>query len=461
MAASKRCQTLQPLIACTAILVSLLCNGMIISIQANISDEVWVGPAKLENIPMTYYGILFGIFKLTVFVSSTLIGKSLSSFGMRKVFMGGLVMTGTMAISCGFLNNNPLFILTEETMVPVLTAVRIIGAVGTTAFLTASFAIVGDLFCHSLGTGFSIVQMFLAIGILIGQQCISPLIGPFLAIQLLGCALMSLTIISSLVLPSFKNSDALEGNKNFGIVQALKTPTIALSALSVFAASIAIGTLHTTPDQHLSEEIKLTTPQIGNFFMMYTGACAMVTPFWGLMSDKVDPKYVILLGSLLTSAGFVLLGPTPLTGLSASHSLSLVSVVLAGSGIGAQLVASFTEAQRSAVANGFPADISTSFLMSSIWTAAFALGAFLGPVTAGLLFDNVGFAWSTLFVVGWNILVCFCTLCLLFSLKNNEKEEEIDFNDETKCLLNQSIGMEDNNIKEYQAVAAAVVKRCP
>ena len=52
-------------------------------------------------------------------------------------------------------------------------------------------------------------------------------------------------------------------------------------------------------------------------------------------------------------------------------------------GGGAVLVAGFTEAQRSAVARGFPDDMTTYSLISSIWTAAFALGAFVGPTVAG------------------------------------------------------------------------------
>ena len=58
-------------------------------------------------------------------------------------------------------------------------------------------------------------------------------------------------------------------------------------------------------------------------------------------------------------------------------------MVVAGVGLGAELVAGFTEAQRSAVARGFPDDMSTYSLISSIWTAAFALGAFVGPTVAG------------------------------------------------------------------------------
>ena len=54
-----------------------------------------------------------------------------------------------------------------------------------------------------------------------------------------------------------------------------------------------------------------------------------------------------------------------------------------GFGLGAQLVAAFSEAQKSAVSRGFPDNLTTYALISSIWTSTFALGAFVGPTAAG------------------------------------------------------------------------------
>ena len=48
-----------------------------------------------------------------------------------------------------------------------------------------------------------------------------------------------------------------------------------------------------------------------------------------------------------------------------------------------------------------------------MWTAAFALGAFVGPTAAGALYDLVGFRWSTLFTVGCNGAVCLAATAKL------------------------------------------------
>ena len=87
----------------------------------------------------------------------------------------------------------------------------------------------------------------------------------------------------------------------------------------------------------------------------------------------------------MPGTGPTMVGPVPGMGITSSYSLCIVSVVLAGLGLGAQLVASFSEAMNSALSRGFPDNLTTYAMVSSIWTSAFALGAFVGPTAAGIL----------------------------------------------------------------------------
>jgi len=54
---------------------------------------------------------------------------------------------------------------------------------------------------------------------------------------------------------------------------------------------------------------------------------------------------------------------------------------------------------------GFPDAIGTYGLISGIWTSSFALGGFIGPTIAGILYDLVGFRWATQFVLGSFIIL--------------------------------------------------------
>jgi MFS family permease len=54
---------------------------------------------------------------------------------------------------------------------------------------------------------------------------------------------------------------------------------------------------------------------------------------------------------------------------------------------------------------GFPNNLETYGLISGLWTSTFALGAFVGPSIAGILYDSVGFRNGTMFVVLLNVIV--------------------------------------------------------
>jgi hypothetical protein len=52
--------------------------------------------------------------------------------------------------------------------------------------------------------------------------------------------------------------------------------------------------------------------------------------------------------------------------------------------------------------HGFPNNLATYGMVSGLWTSTFALGSFIGPSVAGVMYDYVGFEYSTLFVVVFN-----------------------------------------------------------
>jgi MFS family permease len=54
---------------------------------------------------------------------------------------------------------------------------------------------------------------------------------------------------------------------------------------------------------------------------------------------------------------------------------------------------------------GFPNNLETYGLISGLWTSTFALGAFVGPSIAGILYDSVGFRNGTMFIVVLNVIV--------------------------------------------------------
>lgn len=383
-----------------------LCNGMVVSLQA----PFYPAEAEKKGASGTEYGLVFGIFELTVFIASPVIGKYLPRIGISRGFSGGISTTGLMCVAFGFLNR----ISNGKTFIALSLVIRIVEAFGNSAFLAASFTLVATMYPNSVSTVFGMVEMFFGVGLILGPTVGGALFqagGFTMPFAVLGGILLVQAAVSTKTLPRLKNSSSSDANQedNFGIMKALRIPSVLLAIISVFTASIGVGALQTTLERHLAQ-FDLSPMHIGMFFMLYGGSYALLNPLWGWVADNISSKLVIMIGSFLLGLGYLLVGPVPGLGIQSSYSLCIVSVVLVGLGVGAQLVAAFSEAQASAVASGFPDSITTYALVSSIWTSAFALGAFVGPTAAGTLYDVVGFEWSTMFTVGWNVAVFIAAL---------------------------------------------------
>jgi len=79
--------------------------------------------------------------------------------------------------------------------------------------------------------------------------------------------------------------------------------------------------------------------------------------------------------------------------------------------------------------SGFPNDIHTYGLLSGIWSSSFALGAFLGPSIAGVLYDLVGFEKGTYFEISIHLALVsgnvFAFAFMLYASQKKKKNYEI------------------------------------
>lgn len=118
-------------------------------------------------------------------------------------------------------------------------------------------------------------------------------------------------------------------------------------------------------------------------------------------------------------------------------------------------MAAFSEAQKAVIRAGFPDNLTTYALVSSIWTSTFALGAFVGPTAAGSLYDAVGFRWSTLFTVAWNVLVGVAALALILYNRRTRRMrsgyEEIGGDDGEDDDKEDGVKESDRIIEEVQS----------
>ena len=62
------------------------------------------------------------------------------------------------------------------------------------------------------------------------------------------------------------------------------------------------------------------------------------------------------------------------------------------------------------------------------------MGAFIGPTVAGILFDNIGFPWGTLFVIAVHLVVIGLLLVVYIDMRLNSSLPEIQVTEEEPLM---------------------------
>ena len=217
---------------------------------------MWQAPfypaeAERKGASATQYGLVFGIFELVVFLVSPVMGRLLPRLGVNRAFTGGILTTGCMCVCFGLLNN----ISNVNTFIALSFLIRIVEAVGNSAFLASSFTMVAQVFPSSVSTMFGVVEMSFGVGMILGPTVGGSLyqLGGFtLPFGVLGGVLVGQAVISSLTLPPVKERRGQEARGEFGLLRALQLPPVMLATLSVFTGSVAVGALQATLERHLA-----------------------------------------------------------------------------------------------------------------------------------------------------------------------------------------------------------------
>ena len=230
----------EQLLVLITLIMTHLCNGMCVSLQA----PFYTAEASKKGASGTECGLVFGIFELTVFIVSPIIGKYLPIFGIGRAFSGGITITGAMCVAFGFLNK----INNVTVFIGLSFIIRIFEALGNSSFLASSFTLVAQMFPLRVSTVFGVVEMSFGVGMILGPTVGGSLfqIGGFtLPFAVLGGILLVQAAISTRTLPIMNNnfSENSSTGSKYGIRQAMKIPSVLLATSSVFSASIAVGAL--------------------------------------------------------------------------------------------------------------------------------------------------------------------------------------------------------------------------
>ncbi|XP_039295920.1 MFS-type transporter SLC18B1-like isoform X4 [Nilaparvata lugens] len=412
--------TRRQLLTLVVLSIGDFCNAICVSLQAPFYPQ----EAEKKGATATEYGLVFGVFELIVFAVSPFYGQHLNRIGPKTLFNGGIFTTGVCAILFGLLDK-------VDGHYPFITlsfVIRIVEALGNAAFLIATFAIIAKEFPDNVATTFASLETCFGFGLIVG-----PTVGgilyqaggyttPFLV---MGSALFMSAIMTAFVLPDHPDREE-DSKAGASLLEVLRIPGVVLAAASIIVTSMSIGFLSALLEPHL-RQFNLPPAILGVMFVINGGTYALTAPCWGWLCDgrRLHPKVASVTGCILLIAGFSAIGPIPFLPIPTTLWLTIVGLVIHGLGIAALLVSSFTDALRCAISHGFPNNLETYGLISGLWTSTFALGAFIGPSIAGVLYDAFGFRAATLLIIVLGAVVGAIVLIFICCTKPQNMYKEI------------------------------------
>lgn len=355
--------------------------------------------AGIKGASPTVVGFIFGTFELVIVVSSPIFGNFISQIGCKFMYVSGIMVCGCCAILFGLLDRSP----NGTIFIVMCFLCRSIEALGTSAFITALFAILAHEFPDNVITVMGFLETFSGLGMMVGPPlggALYELGGYGLPFWVMGCVVIICGLVTARMMPEIRDSKKMYSGS---ILTLFKSPLVIITFINIVAGSVSLGFMDPTLADHLSQ-FKLKVWVIGIIFLIAPGVYAFTAPIFGYLGDRKG--YIRLMiggGSLGSVLSFLLLGPAPfLPFIPNELYINIIALALVGLFVGCSLIPTFKGLLLGAFSLGMHDDLNTHGKVSGLFNSSFSLGAFLGPTIGGALVEQFGFPWACVAVV-----VCF------------------------------------------------------
>ncbi|XP_049855808.1 MFS-type transporter SLC18B1-like [Schistocerca gregaria] len=374
--------------------------------------------AAQKGMSDTISGLVFSFYALVMFISSPVFGKILPLTGAKFLFMTGMFVAG----SCNFLFGLLARIDSYTIFTMYCFLVRGMEALGASAYATASYVFVVEVFPDTIGTVLGILETFVGMGMSIGPAVGGLLysIGGFeLPFYSLGILMVATVPINFCLLPS---TGAGSINKHTGsLLHLVKLPSVIVISLVIVVVSNTWGFLDPTLEPHL-REFNLSAEEVGLIFLLFSALYGIFSPIWGWLADRVNNHWSMMVWGLLAcSLGLLLLGPSPLLPfLNKSLWLVLVALSILGVSVALTLMPTFQGVLESAIEGGCSDELSTYSMVAGVWSCMYSLGEVMGPSVGGTVMEYYGFPICSTVMAGLSLLLAVVTL-VYFSVKHTQQ----------------------------------------
>lgn len=381
------------------------------AICVSLQAPFYPAEAERKGVSASEYGLVFGIFELVSFLSCPILGKYLDFIGPKFMLNSGIFIASTCSILFGLLD----LVTGHIDFITLSFTIRIVEALGTSAATTAAFAITASVFPDSVATTFAALETFYGLGYIVGPMIggmLFSLGGYILPFVSMGTFLMLDAIFIYFILPPLGNEPG-QLRPEVKLLAMFKIPDVGLDSFCIAATAVSMGFYSATLEPHL-RKFCLTPVVTGVMFVISGTLYAVSAPLVGRLCDlEVQPKKVMVAGSVCIVTSYFLVGPLPGLPLPTTMWMCVLGLIVHGIGTASILVPCFIDIIRSSVASGFPDDMTTYGMVAGLWASFFSLGAFVGPSVGGVLYDTIGFRSGTLFPVGMHLLVFVSVTCFV------------------------------------------------
>ncbi|XP_073930502.1 MFS-type transporter SLC18B1 isoform X3 [Castor canadensis] len=346
--------------------------------------------AEKKGVSDTTIGMIFGCYALFDLLSSLVFGKYLVYIGAKFMFIAGIFVSGGVTILFGVLDqvpDGPIFIT-------MCFLVRIVDAISFSAAITASDSILAKAFPNNVATVLGSLEVFSGLGLVLG-----PPLGGFLyqsfgykvPFIFLGSIVLLMIPLNICILPNYESDP---GEHSFW--KLVTVPKVGFISFVIISFSSCFGFLDPILSLFVLQKFDLPAGYVGLVFLGLALSYAISSPLFGLLSDKMPHrrKWFLVFGNLITAGCYMLLGPAPVLHIESQLWLLVLILVINGISAGMSVIPTFPEILSCAYENGFEEGLSTLGLVSGLFGAMWSVGAFIGPMLGGFLYEKIGFEWA-------------------------------------------------------------------
>jgi len=373
-----------------------------VNVCAYLQAPFYPAEAAEKGATATEYGIVFGSFQCARLILGPIFGNYIRRIGVKRAISFGMVIYSVSCIAFGFLE----YVYDTLTFVSISFLLRVVEGVGSSLAVVGAFTMLMSLFPEKVASVFAIAEICYGSGMVFGPfigsmlYALGGFILPFLSV---GIASLIAGFFAFLLIPT-EAEHASEPEENVSMKNLFTSRTICLKAALLVVVSVADSFYTTLLETHLTK-FGVSVVDVGLIFAI-AGAAYAISSY---LYSKIIERWSIydqmdVFGCVMELISFTLVGPAPYFPFAGSVPLAIVGMIIHGIGSAAIYISTFTGISKLALEIGYPSSVTTYGVVSGFWLSSYYLGSFVGPIVAGILYDQTNFSTSSLMIIALYIV---------------------------------------------------------